>query len=157
MPKFVFKLDPLLEHRRRIERDHQVHVAAVESERAELEGRLRKMAADADASRVALRSSLGAAGSTMPHRVDTHATRWQAAAAMSSDAKARTIAVQLAGVLKRLEDARGLLTEAAKERRAVERLRERRLDAFNRRIAEREARDLDDLNTARSAHAAYGA
>lgn len=150
--RFAFKLEPLLEHRRRIERDHRVAVASIEAERAAIESEMRDLGARADRSRAGLRDALAPGGGA----VDAHAARWQAASAMSLDARARQLAVKLAGVLKRLEAARVLLVDASKDRRAVERLRERRYEAFCAEVARGEAATLDDMNSARSARASDG-
>jgi flagellar FliJ protein len=152
----VFKLDPLLEQRKRVERDHQRRVAEAEAERRSLEDELTRLTESVASSRHALRDSMRPAEHGVATKIDINATRWQAHASMGADVRARTLAVKLAGVLKRLEDVRAVLTEAARERRVVERLRERRLEAFQRECARREMRELDDLNTTRHGSSPQG-
>jgi flagellar FliJ protein len=155
--KFVFKLDPLLEHRRRIERDHRVKVAAIEAERSALESELRSLSEQAERSREGLRGALSPGGGGPAGGVAlAAAARWQAAATMSMDVRSRAVAVKLAGVLKRLEAARALLVEASKARRAVERLRERRYEAYVHEAARAELAELDDISTMRAASPANG-
>ena len=54
-------------------------------------------------------------------------------------------AAQLAGVHKRLEAARARLLEAVRERRAIERLRERRYEAWLDNLTRRETAELNEI------------
>ena len=59
--------------------------------------------------------------------------------------------LELAGLHRRLEAARSELTEAARDRRAIELLRERRLFEWRRRIDRAEDAVIDDLAAAAAA------
>ena len=185
MHRFHFQLDPLLRQRRREERDAQIALAAVERERAEIQGQADRLIAAAESAKDALRRSLDpnapkrGPNDTPPHPpthtpthtpahtpqspaatqqqnpsnagIDPTAARWQATAAGAADARARQLAISLAGVLKRRDEARDKLANAATRRRAVESLRERRLADFNAELARKEAAQTDDINNARTA------
>jgi len=180
MPRFHFQLDPLLRQRRREERDAQVALAAIERERAQIQGQADRLIDAAESAKDALRRSLDpgapthadnntpahaqkhhtiasqpnqASQATAPRGIDPTAARWQATAAGAADARARQLAISLAGVLKRRDEARDKLAEAATRRRAVESLRERRLAEFNANLARKEAAQTDDINNARAARA----
>jgi flagellar export protein FliJ len=78
-------------------------------------------------------------------RVDANTLRLQGVALADGRARAQQIALRLAGVLKRLEAARAELAAKAAERRAIELLKERQLEAFRRDELAKESRVLDDL------------
>ena len=145
MARFRFRLETLLEVRRRMERARQGEVAAIERERLELEHAIRARRAAAEAGRADLRRALEPGG---PRSVAP--VRLQAGAALTLESQTHQLAIRLAGVLRRLEEARGRLLEASRDRRAVERLREKRHEAWKRETARREAVEQDDLTSARS-------
>ena len=58
--------------------------------------------------------------------------------------------IELAGLHRQLEDARGKLAIAAQERRAIELLRERRYDQWRAELNRREEAAFDDMSTTRS-------
>lgn len=172
MPRFHFQLDPLLRQRRRQEQALQAALAEIERERADIEAAAHRLTRAAQSSRDALRDSLDPSvpkntpsthltGATPPApapppnpvsaRIDPAQARWQATAAGAADVKARQLAIKLAGVLKRRDDARDRLAQAAAQRRAVESLREQRLQSFNRDQRRREEASIDDINNARNA------
>lgn len=149
MPKFHFPLAPVLAQRERIERDHQLRVAAIERERLDAETRLRDLQDQITSSKRDMRARLhgdGAAGG-----VNVPEVRFQAGASLHLAAQAQRAALELAGVYGRLELARAELLKAATARKAVELLRERRLEEWRRDLARREAAAVDDLAT--TAHA----
>ncbi len=146
MAKFQFSLEVLLEARRREERDRQIEVAEIEARRRELEGAIRSRHTAARAGREDLRRALepGAARSMA-------GVRLQAGVSIRLEAQMQGLAIELAGVLKTLEDARERLLEASRARKAVELLREKRFEEWKREQDRREARELDDLTSGRYA------
>lgn len=144
MPRFRFNLEPLLEHRKRIERDKQRALATVERRRMEIENHIRAMQ-----QRIA--DNKAEIGRGLTGRVDTAAIRSQAAMSMQLDAQTRRLALVLAEVYRRLEQARADLLEARTRAKAIERLRDRRYEEWKRRLSKREAAELDDLTTVRAA------
>lgn len=144
MARFRFGLEGLLEQRRRAERDRQVEVARIEAERVGLEDRLRRIQASLSSGKDAVRGALGGA-------VDVPTLRAHSSATLFSEMEAQRVVLELGTVLKRLETARSALGEAAKERRAVELLKERRHEAWLAEEARKERVELDELATARAA------
>src|SRR5690349_7684996 len=122
MARFRFQLETVLRHRRMIEREKQSAVAELETQRVRLENGIR------DCQRAVAREKGELTGRLT--EADLRGARWQAAAAMRLIAAAQRAALELAGVLKRLEFARADLLEAAKRRKAVELLRERRFEEW---------------------------
>ena len=142
MKGFRFKLDPVLELRRREERDELVALAALERERSVLEEQLRagqQRIDDARASR----------GDMLCGSVDLRRAAAQARAEAAVDVASRRVALQLAAVLRRLDLQRGVVAAAAQRRRMLERLRERRLETFRVESDRRERSMLDDLSMSR--------
>jgi flagellar FliJ protein len=138
MPRFRFTLDPLLRARLRREQHCQREVAKLERERLDLEARLRRYQGDLAAGKDSLRDRLVGP-------LDTSALRLQAGQARQIMRSAQQIVIELAGVQKRLEGARAELLQAATQRRAVELLRDRRFEAWKRRIEKAETAAVDEL------------
>lgn len=149
MPKFRFPLEPVLEMRRREEREHQRRVAALERQRLDIETRV---ARDEDAMRTErqdLRQML--APGSQPSGTAFAAVRAQAAASVDAVRRLRRLALDLSGVMERLARARSELAGAAARRRAVELLRERRYAEWLADQSRREQAGQDDLSTMRAA------
>jgi flagellar protein FliJ len=143
--RFVFQLEAVLEQRRLVEQQRQRAVAELEVRRMALEGTIRgyqrAIAQEREEQRVLLK-----AGRIMDARA-------QAAASVRLGAAAQRGVVELSGVLARLDAARAELLEATKRRKAVERLREKRLEAWRAEQNRREAMAVDELVVMRSGRA----
>ncbi|MFG0259850.1 MAG: flagellar export protein FliJ [Phycisphaerales bacterium JB041] len=144
MARFVFELDPLLQQRRREERDCMRRVADVERDRVEIERQAARLAEASRDERDALRRELGDRS-----QVDLSRVRLQSNASLHGVRKRHELALRGAAVLKRLEAERRRLIEATTRRRAVELLRERRYEAWAAAERLKEAREMDELVTAR--------
>lgn len=149
MASFRFNLRPVLEHRARIEREHQRAVAELERDRLALEESIRVHHA-------MIRSEQGEARSRLVGVLDVRALRLQGAATQRHDAAVRQAAVRLAGVHQRLGAARALLLEAARRRKAVELLRERRFEAWRLEQSRAEAKAVDELAVMRGNRSGQG-
>lgn len=148
MAKFRFPLEALLEQRSAVEKSRQLAVAALERERIELEGligdRQRQIRSHKDDLR-ALLTGVGADGT--PQSVDTRTVRLQANASLHAQVGTQRMALQLAGVYRRLEAERAELMRATTARRAVETLKTRRLEAWKRELNRKESTMLDEMAT----------
>ncbi len=100
-----------------------------------------------------LRDSMGRGAG----RVDAPSLRLDASAAMGTQIRAHQAVLRLAGVHRRLEGARATLIEATRARRAIEVLRERRLEEWRAEEKRREGVMLDEAGTMLAARAATGA
>lgn len=139
MPRrFVFRMQALLEQRERDERDRQLRVAEVERERLAAEDRLRGVQREIASARDDLRRSLAG-------EVALGEVRLQAGATLHLELRARQCALELAGVLKRLELVRAELLRAARARKAVAILREKQFEEWKRDAARREHAELDEM------------
>jgi flagellar FliJ protein len=138
MAKFRFEFDPLLKARKRAEEVHQRMVAAIERQRMEIEDSLRRQQAIIAHGKQSLRQGLVGP-------VDTQSLRLHAASSMQMMRSAQRSVLELAGIHKRLETARTALVEAAKERRAMELLRDRRFSQWKAAIEKRDTATMDEL------------
>lgn len=148
MAKFRFNLEPVLQQRRAQERERQRVVGELEQERMALEARLREWNDTLRDGREELREALGssAGGTVAVAEVRMHAT-----ASLRMVAEAERLAVALAGQYRKIERARVELLEAARSRRAVEMLRERRFEEWKREQEKREREAVDEIAVMRAA------
>lgn len=140
--KFRFNLQTVLEQRERAERSNQLLVAEIERERIGVEQRLRLIQSQIAVSRDDLRRTLG--GEVLVADV-----RMQAGATLNLEVRARQAALELAGVLRRLEAARAELLKAATGRKAVASLKDKRLAEWKLDLARRESNELDEMTVMR--------
>ncbi len=138
MPRFRFPFEVLLTARRMTERERQRAVAGIERQRLHVEERLRRMQRDIAGSRQELRGALVGT-------LDAHMLRMHAASSIQQMRQAQRMVLELAGVQRNLETARTALVEAARARRAIERLRERRLAQWEQAQDKIENDALDEL------------
>ena len=138
MAKFTFSLDPLLKARLAVEQRHQRAVAMIEQERRGIEERIRNQQRQIADGKQAVRSGLIG-------DVDAQGLRQHAAASLHLMRQAQRLVLELHGVHKRLDAARAVLIEAAKARRAVELLRERRWEEWKTAQEKAETAALDEL------------
>lgn len=138
MPRFRFQLEPLLKARRTAEEEKQRALATIQRQRIQLEDALRlqqqQIAADKSEQRERLTGVL-----------NLNELRLGAGATLAAVRKANRLALELAGVHKRLEAARLELIEARRKRRVVELLRERRFEQWKQAENKAETAMLDEL------------
>lgn len=133
-------------------------IAEIHRERVDIERQAEALSAASSDERAALRRELGegedapaahAPDEEVERRVDLSRVRLQSNASLHGLRRRHELALQGAAVLKRLEHARRALLEATTRRRAVELLKERRFEAWAAAERTREAREVDELVTAR--------
>ena len=138
MAKFVFRLEPLLNVRRRAEDDARRAVALLQRERLEVEGELRRRQQDIVAGKGRLRGSLTG-------QLDVRVLRLGAGATLHVIRQAHQLALRLAGIGQRMESARQVFLQVRIRRRAIELLRERRFDEWKAALGRAQNAALDDL------------
>ena len=144
MAKFRFELDPVLRARQREEDVIQRDVARLQRQRTILEDGLRNRQVRLSESKRSVRDQLVGT-------IETSNVRMQATASLAIMRDAERTVLELAGIHQRLEEARSKLREAAKRRRAIELLRERRVVEWRRNEARAEQLALDELAVIRAA------
>lgn len=146
MAKFKFQLEPLLKVRERVERDRQLAVAQLENEKLQIEAAIRERQKSIDAARYAARSALEPGKS-----INLGHARKNAVAALHYQADAQASTLKLAGLYKRINDARQELTRATAARRAIELIKEQRKQEHQRQQNRKEAELIDELATINAA------
>ena len=138
MARFVFSLEPVLKARRRSEETSQRDVAGIERERMRLEEILRTHQRSLVSNKDVLRAGLTGL-------IEVRDLRLQANSSLQVMRRAQQIVLELAGVYKRLEAARNRLIEAARRRRAIEFVRDRRYEQWKAALNKAETAALDEL------------
>lgn len=144
MARFIFKLEPLLKARKHTEQMRQREVAELERERRAIEDRIRRQQSLLTETKDAMRGELTGL-------LAADDLRLHAASGMRIMHEADRMVVELAGVHQRTARAREKLIEATRDRRAIELLREQRLEAWKKRLAKAEANALDEMVVQRAA------
>lgn len=148
MAKFNFELESVLGVRRGVERKRQLAVAELERQRIDIEDRIREYQRQLTHERHDLQAHLqmehGSGG------VDLGAVRLQANASLHLVGKAHQEVIRLAGLHRKIDAARLELLKATTDRKAVEVLKQRRLDAWSAEQRRRESVALDEISTMRA-------
>lgn len=138
MARFRFTLALLLDRRLKEEEARRLVLAKIEGQRRALEDSLRERQREISAGREEWRRQLVG-------EIDPAALRHQAGASLGLLRKAQRTVIEMAGLEKSLNRAKEDLIEAARARRALEILRERRFAAFQAVEARREREQLDEF------------
>ncbi|MCA9293663.1 MAG: flagellar FliJ family protein [Phycisphaerales bacterium] len=149
MARFKFPLQALLHMRERAERDEQLAFAALEHDRVSLQQELAHVQGNIAQAQHDARALLDPNAGT----IDLQAARWQAHAALHQQALAGQLRVSLSGAQVRSDQQRERLLRASIARRALERLRERRMAEWSLEQKRREQFEQDDVATQRAARA----
>ena len=151
MAKFTFNLEVVLRQRQRAEHERQRELAAAQSEMTRLQAELK-----------ALNDALRASSAEMKagHLTGTLDVNYLAAH------RRYTVAMQRAGHVlvqdmarqqRKVDEAQRLLTEAAKERKVLEKLKERQRDRWAAELQRKELAELDEVGMQLARRQATGA
>jgi flagellar biosynthesis chaperone FliJ len=149
MARFIFELQAVLKQRLAVERERQLRVALIERERLDQEWKIRSIHVRIENEKRELATYLHAEQSE--GGVDIRGVRLQASSSLSLVGRAQREVLVLAGIHKRLDEARLHLLEATTARKAVEKLKERRWEAWREVQRGVEARALDEIAVMRGA------
>lgn len=148
MKKFVFTLAPVLEQRKRLEEEKQLVVAARKRELDQAEGELVRLNEEFRTHSNRLRDEHAALDFGELQMIYAHLQFVD-----------RCTVAQIQIVAERrvaLDRARAELLAASKEKKVVEKLRERRKEAFDLEVQRVEQKELDDGNARRFGRALIG-
>jgi|SRR5436190_998350 len=139
MPRFKFQLEGVLQHRKNIEEEKQRALAIVLAQLQQLKNDL----ADLD------RLSRGALADLRENRLigslDMSFLAAHRRFTGSVQRKALAIVQKMALVQREIDQARAALAEAAKQRKIIEKLRERQLERWQDQQHRQELDELDDI------------
>jgi len=139
MAQFKFNLQTVLRQRELIEQDRQRALAVVQRVYNDLEDELRRMDDSARTATQDLRDN---------HLIGPISVEYLAAHrrfSLAMQRKAMAHAARMAEVRKQVEAARAALIEAARDRKAMEKLRDRRMEDWSEEQNRREAAANDEV------------
>jgi len=151
MRRFRFRLEKFLELRRWKEREKEIALAKVLGEVLLLEKRIAEIAEEIAASLFGqFRMHAPGAGAGHEGRIDVEAMARRELYAQrlsrERECKRRVLVVKN----RELEEARARYLEASKERKVLDKLRERREAEYYEHAIDEEFKEIDDMNTASS-------
>jgi flagellar FliJ protein len=139
MPRFVFRFQAILDHRHRIEQERQRELAVARKQLLDLETELRGLNDEIRSATTELREHhlVGpiSVGFLVSHRRFV----------LGMQGKAMATVQKMALAQRGVDDARRQLAEAARQRKIMEKLRERHLERWRADLAEKEAREMDEI------------
>jgi flagellar export protein FliJ len=139
---FAFRLTRILRHRRRVEDARSLAVRQAIERHASARARQATLEVAADQARTALTTDCAAGLSAAALRVHADGVR-------DLHGRARAAAILTAAEAARVEARRAALVEAARERRALERLEEIQRTAWRADVARADQRTTDEIATTR--------
>jgi len=151
MRRFQFRLERFLELRRWKEREWEQKLARALGECLLLENRIREIGEEIDAIRLADYGGQNAAAGGRGVRVDIEAMMRRDQFIQRLAAERERAQVTLEEKRREMEKVRARYLEASKERKVLDKLRERREQEYYERQIDEEYRGVDDLNTAAAA------
>ena len=141
MAQFVFRLEGVLHQRHGIEQQRQRELAAIQAQMTALETELRHLDDSMRGAEQDLRQN------RLTGRLDLAFLAAHRRYAFAMQRKAMGIAQKMANVRIAVDEARKNLVEAAKRRKAIEKLRERQFLRWQQHLARLEAAALDEVST----------
>jgi flagellar FliJ protein len=143
MRRFQFRLERFLELRRWKEREWELKLAKILGECLLLENRIREIGEETGAIRLA--------GYTDGSRVDVEGMARRELFVQRLAAERERTQVRLEERRREMEKVRARYLEASKERKVLDKLRERREGEYYERQRDDEYRTVDDMNTSAAA------
>jgi len=141
MARFVFQLEGVLRHRERIEQNRQRELAVVQAEMTRLERELAAMNDDLQRSTAEVRDH------HLVGRLDMQYLAAHRRYMLGMQRKVIALAETMGQQKQRVEQARAALAEASKQKKILEKLRERQHQQWAAGLARAEANALDELST----------
>ncbi len=139
MAKFVFKFDGVLRQREHVETQRQRELAVVQQEMTKLQNDLRALNDSVQGSTDDLRNN------HLTGRLDLNFLAAHRRFMLAMQRKGSMIAQQIGTVQKRLDVAQAALAEAAKQRKIMEKLREKSLERWKEDLSRKEMMETDEI------------
>src|SRR5688572_6087860 len=140
MPKFVFQLDAVLRHRKSIEEQRQRELSIAQAEMSKMEAELRTID----------ETARGVSDDVRNNRLTGHLDMSFLAAhrryVLAMQRKALALAQRMAAQQQVVDAARRQLAEAAKQRKIIEKLKERQQERWRAEQSRKELESLGEVN-----------
>lgn len=141
MGQFRFQLEGVLEHRERLEKDRQRDLAVAQAEMVRLDSELQAVNRDVQQSTADVRDH------HLVGRLDMTYLAAHRRYMLGMQRKVLAMAQKIAGQQQVVDAARRALAEASKQKKILEKLKEKQHRRWNEELARREAGALDELTT----------
>jgi flagellar FliJ protein len=140
MAKFIFKLEAVLRQRKHVEGEKQRALALVQAQMTQLQNELRLVNETVQSSTTDLREN------RLVGKLDLHFLAAHRRFTLATQRKAMQLVQKMALVQRSVDVARLALAEAARDRKAIEKLREKHHQRWAEDIGRREAAQLDEIS-----------
>lgn len=141
MARFTFQLQGVLQHRERVEQERQRELSLVQAEMIRLESELGALNQDVQQSTADVRDH------HMVGRLDMAYLAAHRRYMLGMQRKVLAVAQKMGQQQVLVDKARDALAEASKQKKILEKLKERHFQRWAAEQARREANDLDELTT----------
>ena len=139
MAKFIFKLEGVLRQRKHVEQDKQRQLATRQVQLVELQNILRQMQQSVEATNDDVRKN------RLIGRLDMEFIAAHRRFLTGIQRQAMGVAQKIALAQRAVDAARSELAEAAKQRKAIEKLKEKQLERWRADLSRRESAELDEI------------
>jgi flagellar FliJ protein len=140
MPKFVFQLEAVLRHRKMLEEQRQRELGLAQTEMSRMQAQLREL--DETAKSV----SEDVKANRLTGQLDMAFLAAHRRYVLAMQRKAIELAQKMAAQQLVVDAARKQLAEAAKQRKVIEKLRERQHDRWKVELSRKELEQLQEVN-----------
>ncbi len=139
MAKFLFQFDGVLRQREHVETQRQRELAIVQQEMTKLQNDLRQLNDSVQGSTDDLRNN------HLTGRLDLNFLAAHRRFMLAMQRKGDGLVQQIASVQKRLDVAQAALAEAAKQRKIMEKLREKSFERWKADLSRKEMMETDEI------------
>ena len=139
MAKFVFKFDGVLRQREHVETQRQRELAVIQQEMSRLQAELKSLNDSVEGSTNDLRNN------HLTGQLDLNFLAAHRRFMLAMQRKAMGLVQQIAAVQKRVDVAQAALAEAAKQRKIMEKLKEKSFERWRADVARKEMMEADEI------------
>jgi len=139
MAKFIFQLDGVLQHRTNVEHQRKRELAVIQAQMTVLDAELRALDVSVQNSVADLRTN------RLIGKLDLPFLTAHRRYSLAMQRKAMGIAEKMAGIKLQVDAAKRNLAEASKQRKILEKLRERQMGRWREGIERRDVADMDEI------------
>lgn len=139
MPRFIFKLEGVLRQRKQIEQQRQRDVAMTQQQVSQLQAVLRELNQSLQAATEDMRNN------RLIGKLDLAFLAAHRRYSLAMQRKGQGIVQRLAQLAKQVETQQKALIEATKRRKAIDKLKERRMTQWRDDLERREMTELDEI------------
>ena len=140
MPKFVFQLEGALRQRKQLERMKQREMAVVQAEMNKLQDQLRALEGTVQTATADVR------GNRLTGVLDMSFLAAHRRFMIATQRQSMELVQKMALVQRQLDEARLAVAEAAKQRKVIEKLREKQFERWKAERSKKELAELDEVS-----------